>query len=343
MSSIRKLQCLVAALSLSLLAAAGCDKNKDKEAGKEGAEGAAKSGDPAAAAGRFTYLPADSNLVLGVNVAQIRGSKLFKDMAEPIIKAQAGEDYEKIKTACGFDPLDQVKSLTVGGNTSINDKVAISIKGINADQLKKCGEAVAASQGEKLEISQEGALTKIVSSGQTSWVGWADDTTMVTSGDNKALLEQLMGSKETLGKDLMEMVSKVNTDSALWLAVRDNGDANSPLANAPVKVKAAYGSINLSEGLAIDAALRQSSPEEAQKTVADFTAQLEQFKQSPYGKYVSKLEIKASESDVLVKLALNDAELQELMKDPSIQALGAMMGMGALGAAGSGDGSGDGM
>lgn len=340
MSSIRKLQCLVAALSLSLLAAAGC--SKDKEAGKEGAEGAAKTGDPAAAAatGRFSYLPADSNLVLGVNVAQIRGSKLFKDMAEPIIMQQAGGDYEKFKTACGFDPLDQVKSLTVGGNTSINDKVAISVKGINADQLKKCGEAVAAAQGEKMEIAQEGSLTKVVSDGQTSWIGWADDTTMVTSGDNKALLEQLMGSKETLGKDLMELVGKVDTDAALWLAVLDNGDANSPLASAPVKVKAAYGSINLSGGLAINAALRQTSPEEAQKTVADFTAQLEQFKQSPYGKYVSKLELKASETDVLVKLALNDAELQELMQDPSIQALGAMMGMGAMGAAG---GAGDGM
>lgn len=333
MKSIRNLKCLVAVMSMALLAATGCSKDEKKAGDKttavegKGAEAGKATG------GRYAYLPPDSNLVIGLNISQIRSSKLFKDMVEPMIKQQAGEDYEQFMTACGFDPVEQIKSVTIGGNTSENDKVAVAVKGMSAAQLKKCGEGVAASKGEKIEITEEGKLTKVVTDGQTSWLGWVDDTTLVTSGDNKALLESVLASTEGLGsnKEMMGFIGKVDTDAALWLTFRDMGDAGSPLAGAPVKFQAAYGSIGLKEGLQINAAMRQSTPEEAQKTVADFTAQLEQFKQSPYGKYVSKMELKANESDVIIKLVLSDAELQELLNDPSVKALGAMMGAGAMG------------
>jgi hypothetical protein len=330
MRSIRNLKCLVAVMSMALLAAAGC--SKDKKESETAGDGVTKGADKGAVQGRFTNLPADSNLVIGVNVEQIRSSKLFKDVAEPILRQQTGGDYEKLKAACGFDPIDQVKSVTIGGNTGQNDKVAVQVKGISATQLKGCGEAIAKSEGEDLQLSQEGNLTKVVSSGQESWFGWLDENTMVTAGNDKALLETVLANKEGLSRaELREMIGKVDTDAALWLAFRDLGDPGSSLAAAPVQFQAAYGSISLREGLLVNAALRQSSPEEAQKTVADFTAQLEQFKQSPYGKYVSKLELKTSGSDVLMKLTLSDAELQELMNDPSIKALAAMMGMGAMG------------
>ena len=328
MSFIRNLKYFVAVALMTSLPMAGCSKDK-KEGEAAGEEGAAKAESAQAAAGKFAYLPADTNFVIGINLSQIRSSKLFKDMLEPLIAQQAGEDYEQVKTSCGFDPAEQIESIVVGGVAGQDDRVAVSVKGMNAAQLEKCGKGLAEVQGETIEITHEGKLTKVVADGQTTWMGWMDDATMVTTGPNKALVEALVGGKEGLSgnQPMMDLTGKVDTGAALWMIYNEQAGAPSPMAGAPVQVKAAHVSVSLAEGLGIDATLRQGSPEEAQKTVADFTGQLESLKESPYGKYVSKLELKASESDVVAKLKMNDAELQEMLNDPSVKMLGSMFGL----------------
>lgn len=327
MTLIRNLKCFAAIALMTSLPLAGC--GKDKKEGEAGKEGAATAESTQAAAGKYAQLPADSNFILGINVSQVRSSKLFKDMVEPIIAQQAGEDYEKVKASCGFDPAEQIKSIVIGGVAGKDDRVAVSITGMNAEQVEKCSKGLAEVQGEQIEVTHEGKLTKIIADGQTTWMGWMSDTTLVTTGPHKELVESLVAGKEGLSnnKPMLDLTGKVDTSAALWVVYNEQEGSPSPMAGAPVQVKAAHVSLSLAEGLTINATIRQSSPEEAQKTVADITGQLESLKESPYAKYVSKLELKASESEVIAKLTMSDAELQEMLNDPSVKMLGAMFGL----------------
>ena len=330
---IRNLEYFVAAALLVSLPTAGCSKDEEKADGEAtGGETAAKQEESKQAeASKYSFLPADSSLVFGINLGQIRSSKVFKDMVKPALAqhtSPAGEDYEQIETACGFDPVEQVEWIVIGGAPGEQDRMSMVIQGLSAEQVKTCGENMTEIRGTQVELTQEGKLTKLVAGEAIFWMGWVDDSTMVSTGPNKELLEPVMAGKEGLSgnETMMGLVGNVDTSAALWLSV-DETSAPSPMTGVDGAFKSAHGSVSLAQGLLVKATVTQGSPEEARKAVAEYTEQLEQMKESSFGKYLSKLEFEANESDVVAQLDMNDAELMEMLNAPQLQMLKSMLGL----------------
>ena len=63
------------------------------------------------------------------------------------------------------------------------------------------------------------------------------------------------------------MYSKINTKDSLWLLVNGNAPFMAKAAQAGVKPKAVFGSINVTDGLTVDMRIRLGSPDEATQLV----------------------------------------------------------------------------
>ncbi|MEM9488465.1 MAG: hypothetical protein AAGC55_04945 [Myxococcota bacterium] len=348
MNLIRRSTQALAVLAVLALAASGCSKEEKKEeAAKDEAaspaEGdkAAKAVEKAPGAARavagsmgksgFAIMDKESNLVLGFSLAKVTASALWKQFG-PLVMAQAGEDYQKFKATCGMDPMTAIESVIIGGKIDDEDSMVFVMNGVTRSQLIDCGKKMAAAEGEKIEIADEGKLTKVVDKeGQTMYLGWLDDKTMVGSpkGEDKAVVEGILAGKGGLdgNAEMMNLLGNTDTNGALWFAVSDTGDMGS---GGPVKFNAAYGTVSFEGGLKLDVGMRTASAEDATKAVDELTKQLAGLKGGPTGKFVSKLQLKANEADVIAQLSLTDAELMELiqtvMSDP-----GAMGFMNAFG------------
>ena len=102
---------LVAVVAIGLGGAA-CKKNDDAKPGDKTATGDKATGDKAggggvndANGGDLSLLPVDSEMVIGLNIAQLQQSALWKQFSPKIMDKIAG-NLADFKADCGFDPLD---------------------------------------------------------------------------------------------------------------------------------------------------------------------------------------------------------------------------------------------
>jgi hypothetical protein len=290
---------------------------KDKDSAQGG-------GDSPAAKGQFAYLPKDANWVVGMYPQQIASSTLFKQYVEPDLGKSA--EYQKLKESCGFDPTTTVTGVVFGGNVE-NEAAVGAVKGITKAQFVKCVPALASEGDTPPKVTEEGEFVKIESGSDATWVGWADEKTAILRSDakDKATIEAVLKTTEGLDKNenMMKLIGQVDSKAAIWFAVH-NDKPDQPIQGVPVQAKALFGSVNFSQGLAVNFTIQQGSPEEAQNTVATMTPQLQAVKQMM--PFLAKLEMKPEGSDVHVTLNLNNDELKELA--PVLQQqLGGMMPM----------------
>ncbi|WP_428265122.1 hypothetical protein [Haliangium sp.] len=338
MSFIRNTKTIAAVSIAALLFATACKKDEESAEGKAGEEGAAKHDE--AAKGAYAYMPKEANFVIGVNPAQLAASSIFKQLAEPMIKQQAGENYDQIQGKC----ISTVQSVTVGGVAEKEDTVVVAVKGMDKAALSACAELAAAMGEDKVEISDDGGLTKVVSEGETAWIGWLDDKTMVMGGEakDKAVVEALVARKEGLSDVMAGLVGNTDTKAGLWFAMQ-NPKPSEPMGGMPYKVETAHGSINLASGIKINVGAKAASPEDAQKMVEEATGQLSQMKdQPPFGKYVAKAEIKADGANVNFTMALSDEDVNEIIPVVQQQVMPMLMMM-MMSAGGGMDGAHGGM
>lgn len=281
-------------------------------------------GDSPAAKGQFAYLPKDANWVIGMYPQQIAASALYKQYVEPDLAKSP--EYQKLKEACGVDPATAVSGVVFGGNVD-NDGAVGAVKGLTKAQFVKCVPALTSAGETPPTVTEDGNFVKIESGGEATWVGWADDTTAILRSDakDKAAVEQVLKTTDGLDKNetMMKLIGQVDSKAAIWFAVH-NTKPDQPLQGVPVQAKAIHGSVNFTQGLAVNLTLQQNTPEEAQNTVATMTPQLAAVKQMM--PFLAKLEMKPEGSDVHVTLNLTEAELKELA--PMLQQqLGGMMPM----------------
>ena len=139
---------LVAIVALSLGVGTACKKSDDKKGESPttadkmsekmpGMPGAADKG--AASGDDLSLLPVDSEMVIGINFAQLQQSALWKQVA-PKSKDKMAKNLSDIKAACGFDPLDAFKSMSIGIKNVGGGKPdgAIVIHGLEKDKVWGC-------------------------------------------------------------------------------------------------------------------------------------------------------------------------------------------------------------
>jgi archaellum component FlaG (FlaF/FlaG flagellin family) len=314
-------------LLLGLVLGAAFVACKKDGAGGPGDKSTEASGAPGG--GDLALLPADSEVVVGMNVGQIQQSGLWKQLVEPKLAAARGQRLmSEFREKCGIDPLKMVSSFTFGARDVAGDKPAMVAvaHGLDKAKLLDCIEknkADIAKDGG--EVTRDGDMVLFKSNrGDPVAVQFTNDSTAVivagqsaTPAGVKAVLAG--GSSLKSSAPFLEMYKKVKTSDSLWALASGKVMEGIPL---DLKATAAYGSLNATDGLSLDMRVRFATPDAATQAASMASAQTKQAPQ-----YFDKAEATADGNELHVSVAMSGQKLAQLMPMLSMLA-GGMPGMG---------------
>lgn len=342
---------LVALVALGLSASA-CKKKEENKAGT--GTTTEQKADPAGGGGAATnpvtkptgagaivgaddlsLLPADSEIVVGLNFAQLQQSALWKQFS-PTLMEKAASGLNDFKTACGFDPLEAIKSVSAGFKTVGDDNAngIVVVHGPDKGKVMAClpkAKEEAVKKGG--DITVDGDVFTIKSrKGESSTWTFSDGDTLVGSIGPSSSKDTLLaaakgGSALKTSQVFVDMYSKINTKDSLWMLVNGNAPFMAKASQAGVKPKAVFGSINVTDGLTVDMRIRLATPDEATQLVNMAKGQTS----NPQVKQMfDKLDVTADGADAKISVAMSNQKLQQM-----IGLVGGMMG-GMMGGAGGG-------
>ena len=248
-------------------------------------------------------------MVMGVDFGKIRSSELFKKY-EPQMMALAGDKLAKFKEVCGWDPIPKLASATIAvrGDKSDQDVTGLFV-GFKKDEVLDCLKKAAdkaKADGKPAEVKTDGDYVELVGAKEPISFMFVGDGILVarrkgaegTAGKDvlTALTKQAEGDSVLGSSGFMDVYGKTKTSDALWFVV--NGSA-APMQQMPMKVNVAFGSVDVSDGVALDATGRMASADDAEKAGAKAKESLDQVKAFGLLKDASS---EVSGSDVHVKV-----------------------------------------
>lgn len=283
----------------------------------------------------LSLLPADSEIVIGVNLAQLQQSALYKQfLAKFMDKASGG--LAEFKANCGFDPLESVKSIAMGmkgiaGAAGTVPDGAIVIHGPDKAKVMACfnldkAKAAAAAKGTEIKMDGDVALIKDKSGNTTAFM-FVNDTTMLgvmgSKGNADGVKEAAKGGSALKSSaTFVDMYSKINTQDSVWGLVNGNSHVLDKAGSLGIKPKAVFGSLNLTDGLTVDIRVRMATADEVKGFVGLAQGQIS----SPQVKQLfDQLEVVGDGNDAKFTVKMSAAKLQALAT--MVQStMGAMMG-----------------
>jgi hypothetical protein len=302
-------------LGLSLLAA--CKKDGAGSATGDSTEKGGASGD-------LSLLPVDSDLVLGINVTQIRQSPLWKQLAEPMMSGKGR--LAQFKTACGYDPAASISGISIGVKVEGDTPSAVMVAhGADKSKAAPCADAMKDEMARRgIELTRDGDvwIAKSPKTG-TAALTFVNDSTAVAMFGDRASASGVKaaaagGSTLKTSPAFVEMFKKVKTGDSLWFVA--NGKA---LDSLPVKPTAAFGSINATDGLSLDLRIQFDKPEAAADAASMLNGQAKQV-----ASFVDKVDITSEGSEVHASIVMSNQKLQSVLSQ-----YGPLLGMfmGGLG------------
>jgi len=311
--------CAGALLTGALLTGAGgCGSSSSATTAKE-----PEPPPPPRAKSAIELLPVGADIVIGINLAQLRSSALFKELA-PIIDEMARDGLQKFEQACGVHAYDAIDSLLIAVDTDAADseEVTVVIGGVTRRELDECGQALAQAEGQQLQSTHDGDFTELVADGESVWLAWLDDHTFVTRGEMpKVELEtRLRGDGNITGDAvIMGLIENVATDAGFWaVAGKESGFVPA--------VDSMYATADTTTGLKLDAGVHAPEPETVTNMADSAHRQMSIVKGlHPLGRYLERVEINTQGNDLYVKLDLSETEVVDIVRtaldDPMFKAL----------------------
>jgi len=310
-----------------------CDKSK----GGSGGGGSSATGAAGASAiaptkgglrGALAAMPKETEMILGLDFAQLRKSALWKQF-EPKIMEKMGKDLEEFKAICGFDPKEKLTGVLFGGKLPQGEleDATIFIRGFAKSEVVDClkkGEAKMAEKGNSARV--DGNYIELSNGGQVEGgMLFVDDSTIlfIMQGGkpaDKAGLEAAAAAKDgeglTSSGAFVKLLDEVKTGSASFFVLNANAGPLAALGGQlPFKMKALFGWTNVGSG--VDGAMHVRMDSDKGATTADQminTMAMPQAKQSPFGKYLDGVKISSKGTDLVITYKLDGKSVEELIQ-----------------------------
>lgn len=311
---------LAAALVISSVSFGAC--KKDNKTGSGGGPLAAIGGAGGGASDPLAYLPANSEVVLQLDLARVRSSELFKQYVEPKMKKEieGDDDYAKLKTNCGFDPWEQAGQVHMGMSDVTDDgpgTVVVVVTGFDKTKVLACLEK------SKEEIAKEGSSITVdgniiivePKNEKTNFGGaFVTDTMFVGVAKPKAKITVDEVKAKTTGKDGLASSKEFAAmhgqikPGALKMFVNGNAAFMKKSEAMTGKVEAVFGSIDAEKLLAANFVARMGSEDEAKKV-----AELGKSQGGMAASMVTKFDVSANGKDVAVVVEISPEQIKQLV------------------------------
>lgn len=281
---------------------------------------------PNAADAGFDIFHKDMDAVVGANLWSVRGNPIY-GVVKPLLMAQLAKQsegkYASYVSACGLDPVETVSSIMIGTRMDSDNKdYLIAIAGVDKNQLQTCLEGIGKLAGKEVKVENNGNLTTLVNSkGKPMDIAWADEKTMLFAPQmpREQLLARASGKDGITGDALMkELLGKVDTKASIWMAGTPKMDDDD---DVPIEVKGMYVSLDLSQGLGLNAGIRLADAAAAKAGVAKLQAEIDramkEMKGNPFasmaGPYLQTLKMTAEGPYVTMTLSIGADDYQKFM------------------------------
>ena len=285
------------------------------------------------AASDLGWLPADSEVVLGIDMARIKSSALWQQFVAPALEHASGLD--SFAATCGFDPLASLSTVSIGlkgvGTQMTGTVVA---HGFDKAKVMACitsQTADAAKKGVTMTIDGDVVLVTEPDALSVGLTFLDDSTALVVAGPqaaSKAGVEQVAAGNSGLQASpaFAQLFGDINSDDPLWLVVGPTSDVFAELNNAiasetSIRLQALYGSFDISGSLAIQAGLQLASSDQVNRLVSIIQSQIKSLAGSgAMSTYFDQLDVNADGTDVIISVAANAIQLVNLVRAAQLHA-----------------------
>ncbi len=276
------------------------------------------------------WLPANADVVAGIDMTRIQTSALWQTFVAPLLEHASGIDA--VVAACGFDPLASLTLVTVGVTGMGSDSQPAGtfvFHGFDKTKAMACvtSYAVPSTTAAGATVTVDGDVVIITppnDPGSAIGLTFVDDgTALVVVGPaatTKAGIEQVAAGHGALASSpqFAELFADIDSDDPLWLVVAPTApvftDINNSLApETAIRVQAAYGSVDVSNSLVVQAGVRLGSPDQVSQLVSLINTKVAQLTgNSGIAGFFDQLDVAADGNDVIIDVAANAAQLLEL-------------------------------
>lgn len=252
-------------------------------------------------------MPADSDLVIHVDIAALRKTKYWAPYEPKLVQFLAPG-----LAGCGYDPLTEMTSVDVG--IPLQSKLGMFVlHGLDRDKTIACLKQSKADTNTAVTFDGD-IITLTNKSGAVNLVTFPDAHTMVMQGSEhptKDTLKVALAVGAPLRKDaaFMAVDKKVDAGAAVTLVFRPGSELLRERVSQQIgaSAKAAYAAIKVTDKLEWRFVLTVGSEQDAIAVTDRMQGQLAASKA-----YFDRLEAKAQGADVVMDMALTEAQLHTI-------------------------------
>lgn len=304
MRSLRR-HCLV--VSLALMAAAAACK---KEGGAGGAGGG--GGDD------LNVVPADSDVVGAVDLAKLRSSAAFKSLGEKML-AKATKEISEFKDACGFDPVETIKTVSFGFKMLDNDKgrgsVVVHSSAPKAKILECLEKSKAKAEAKGTTIKIEGDIAYITpkkNDGFLALTFLGSDGVVGLLKDSEWTKEQVTaalagGGSIKTSKGFTDLYSTIKKDQTIWFYLNGASKIAAQAKELGISASGYIGSVNIADGMTSEFRARMASADEAKAAAEALKGQMQMAEM-----IFTKINARADGNDYRIDAELSAGQLKAL-------------------------------
>lgn len=229
---------------------------------------------PAAAADVLAHLPADSTMVMSMDLGKLRASALWKQYG-PRIEAAIAPQLAAAKQTCGFDPLAAVSSITVASGASIEADSTFVIRGLPREQTIACvmkqviPQTTAQQDGDVIALHNQ--------SGSLNMFAFVDAATVVMKGSRtptKESVQAALGAGAPLrsAQPFMARFDKLDREAMWWIVLTGKGELLDRIAGAVGETPVGSDlTIRVSDQIEVEARIQLADEAAAKRTVEEWT------------------------------------------------------------------------
>lgn len=272
----------------------------------------------ATAADDLSLLPADSELVGGLDFQQAQTSLVWKQLVLPALaKGDAKAKLTEFQKTCGVDPMKVVTTVALGmkGLGNEHPDGVVVAHGVPKAKLLACFDKMTKGKKQSADVKRDGDVLVVAKQGnQPVAFAFVDDTTAIivigtaATGDGVRAILKGTSALKTSAK-FVDIYKKTNTKDTVWMIMNGNSKAFDELRKQNISPVVIFGSVKVAKELTLDARIKFKTADEAKNIATMGQGQLKDA-----SKMFDKISIDAEATDVKVGIVLGDAKLKELLK-----------------------------
>jgi RNA polymerase sigma factor (sigma-70 family) len=275
------------------------------------------------------WLPADSDVVFGIDMARIQSSALWQQFVAPAVEHASGLDT--FAAACGFDPLASLSTVSIGIK-AVGAQMAgtVVVHGFDKTKVMACITSYTADAARKgVDVTVDRGVVLIKADDAVGLTFLDDSTALIAFGPQaatKAGVEGIAAGNSGLQASpaFAELFANINSDDPLWLVIGPGSDVftgiNSLLAEfTSTRVQALYGSFDITGSLVVQAGLRLASPAQVAELVSAIQSRIDILAGSgTTNQFFDQIDVNADGNDVIISWAANAIQLMNLVQKAEV-------------------------